>query len=135
MSQRNVEVVVGTFEAVNSRDFGAAVDAFAEDVTLVLHGEYRHLGGEGVSGKENVGAWFADWFSQFESDYRFEVEESRDLGDRVLVVATHHGRGRASGVPATTRVAYVFTVLDGKIVRDDIYPSREEALEAAGLSE
>jgi ketosteroid isomerase-like protein len=136
MSEENVEIVVGVWEAVNSRDFAAALDAHAEDVTLGFHGELRHLsGGDEISGKKAVREWFGDWYRQFGRDYRSEIEESRDWGDRVFVVATDYGRGRASGAPITGRIGYVYTVRGGKIVRCDIYPSRETALEAAGLRE
>jgi ketosteroid isomerase-like protein len=135
MSQENVEVVVGLFENTNARDFPAAMDAYAEDVVLALHGELRFVGGEGAVGKEAVGEWFGDWFRTFDRDYRFEIEETRDWGDQVLVVATHHGRGRASGAPMTRRAAWIYTVRSGKIVRCDAYSEPEEALEAAGLSE
>ena len=133
MSQENVEIVVGVFEATNSRDFVAALDAHAEDVTLAVHGEFQHLGG--ASGKKAYGQWFGDWYRQFGDDYRSEIEESRDWGDRVLIVATDHGQGRASGAPITERLGYIFTVGGGKIVRCDVFPSRAEALEAAGLAE
>jgi ketosteroid isomerase-like protein len=53
----------------------------------------------------------------------------------VFVIATRRGQGRASGAPVATQMSYVFTVRDRKVVRYDVYPSREEALEAAGLSQ
>jgi ketosteroid isomerase-like protein len=64
-----------------------------------------------------------------------EIEESRDWGDRALVVTSHRARGRASGVPISQQTTQVMTLRDGKIVRQDFFPSRDEALEAAGLSE
>jgi ketosteroid isomerase-like protein len=88
-----------------------------------------------VTGKEAVGEWFGDWFRQFAPDYRFEVEETRDLGDRVFLVATHHGRGRVSGAPVSDSTAYLYTVRGGKVSRVEAWDDREEALEAAGLSE
>jgi ketosteroid isomerase-like protein len=133
MSEENVEVVVGYLEAI---DLASGIDSLADDVTFAFHGETRHLAGaEMVSGKEAAVAWLADWFSRFEREYRMEVEEARDLGDRVLVVTHHRATGRASGVPVSTRAAQVMTLRGGKIVRQDFFASREEALEAAGLSE
>ncbi|HVS28181.1 MAG TPA: nuclear transport factor 2 family protein [Solirubrobacteraceae bacterium] len=79
-----------------------------------------------------MGEWFGDWFRQFGPDYRFEIEESRGSGDRVLVVAAHGGRGRASGVPVAGRTAYVYTVLDGKITRVEMWGDREAALAGFG---
>jgi ketosteroid isomerase-like protein len=135
MSQGDVDVVVGQFEGVNARDFKAVMDAYADDVTLVLHAELRAGGGKGATGKKAVGEWFGEWFRTFASDYRFEIEESRDCGDRVFIVATHHGRGRASGVPVTQRTAYVYTVRQGRVSRVEAWVDREAALEAAGLRE
>jgi ketosteroid isomerase-like protein len=136
MSEENVAVVVGVFEAVNRRDFAAVMDAYADDIVLGFHGDVKALAaGGGAVGKKAVGEWFGDWFSQFGSDYRFEIEEPRDLGDRVLLVATHHARGRASGVPVTLRAAWIYALRDSKVVRCDAYSTEAEALEAAGLSE
>ena len=136
MSEENVKLVVGVFEAVNVRDFAAAMEAYAEDVTLAIHADVG-IGAVAThaSGKRAVGEWFGDWFRQFAPDYRFEVHEARDLGDRVFLVATHHGRGRASGVPVTQQLAYLYTVDGGKISQIEAWAERAPALEAAGLSE
>ena len=64
-----------------------------------------------------------------------EIEESRDWGDRVLVVTDHRASGRASGIPISMQTGEVLTMRDGKIIRQDFFASRDEALEAAGLSE
>jgi ketosteroid isomerase-like protein len=130
MSQRNVDIVVGTFESVNARDFKAAMDAYADDVVLALHGDLRGLGADGAVGKEAVGEWFGDWFGTFERDYRFEVDEARDWGDRVFLAATHRGRGRVSGAPMARQNGWVYTVRDDKIVRCDLYADPELAMEA-----
>ena len=130
MSQRNVDIVVGTFEAVNVRDFEAVMDAYADDVVLALHGELRGLGADGAVGKEAVGEWFGDWFRTFDRGYRFEVNEARDWGERVLIVATHHGRGRVSGAPMAQRNGWIYTLRDDKIVRCDVYAEPELALDA-----
>jgi ketosteroid isomerase-like protein len=135
MSEEKVGVVVGQFECTNARDFKAVMDAYADDVILRLHGELRNIGKQAVVGKEAVGEWFGDWFRTFGRDYRFEVDQARDLGDRVLVVATHHGRGRVSGAPATQQMGYLYTVRDGKVSLVEIWDNRERALEAAGLQE
>jgi ketosteroid isomerase-like protein len=136
VSQQNVEVVVKQFADTNARDFAAVMAAYAEDVALVMHGEKIGMLGAEATGKEAVGEWFGDWFRQFGRDYRFEVEETRGVGDRVLLVATHHGRGRDSGVPVRERWAYVYTLRDGKVTRVELWgdrDAREAALEALGL--
>ena len=130
---RNVEIVVGQFEAVNARDFAAAMEAYAEDVTLTAHGPLGEMVGRTATGKKAVGDWFGDWFQQFAPDYRFQIEDARGSGDRVFIVATHSGRGRASGAPIEGETAYAYTVREGKVCRVELFSDRDEALEAAGL--
>ena len=128
MSERNVEIAVGYFEA---DDLAAGVAALSEDVTFAFHGDARHLAGaETLRGKAEAVAWLADWFSRFDRDYQFEIDETLDMGDRVMVVTTHRGQGRASGVPISDQTTQVMTIRDGNIVQQDFFSSREEALEA-----
>jgi ketosteroid isomerase-like protein len=134
MSQENMEIVIGQFENVNARDFAAVMDTWAEDVSLVIHADLGPMETTAI-GKEAVGEWFGDWFRQFAPDYRFEIEETRGSGDRVFVLAAHHGRGRGSGAPVTQRTAYVYTLREGKVRRVEVWADRETALEAAGLGE
>lgn len=131
----NVEIVVGQFEAVNAREFAAAMEAYAEDVDLIAHGPLGDMVGRAATGKEAVGEWFGDWFRQFEPGYRFQIGDARGSGDRVFLVATHGGRGRASGAPVEGETAYVYTVREGKISRVELFADRDEAFEAAGLKE
>jgi len=133
MSSTNVDVVRDQFAAVNERDFGRAMDGYAEDVVLVVPPELFLESGT-FEGREAVGRGFGDWFSTFGPGYRFDIEEARDVGDTgdlVLIVASHTGRGRGSGVEVSGHTGYLYTVRDGKVARVEVYAGREEALEAA----
>jgi ketosteroid isomerase-like protein len=134
VSGENVEIVVGQFESVNAGDPDAIPLVWADDVTLMLHGDLRAGGGEGATGKPAVQKWFGDWFARF-SEYEFRVEEVRDLGARVFLVATHVGRGRSSGVPVSFQTSYVYHLEDGLTRRIDVWGDRAEALAAAGVEE
>jgi ketosteroid isomerase-like protein len=107
---------------------------YAEDVELAVDRE-AFLEGGTFKGRRAVGQWFADWFTTFEPGYRFEIEEARDLGDVVLLIATHHGRGRISGAEVHGQTGYLYTVRGGKIVRVELHRSGAQALEAAGIRE
>jgi ketosteroid isomerase-like protein len=130
VSQRDVEVVLDQFAAVNERDFERAMSLYAEDVELVVDSKTFLQGGT-FTGREAVGEWFGDWFRSFEPGYRFDIEEARDLGDVVLLVAGHHGRGRSSGAEVHGRNGYLYGVREGRIVRAEIYAGRAEAVEAS----
>jgi ketosteroid isomerase-like protein len=131
MSKENVEVVRDQFAATNERDFPRAMSHYAEGVELIVNHDAFLQSGT-FTGREAVGQWFGDWFRTFEPGYRFEIDEARDLGDIVLIVATHHGRGRASGASVQGQTGYLYTVRGGKIVRVELFRGRIEALEAAG---
>jgi ketosteroid isomerase-like protein len=134
MSQENVDVVLDQFAATNERDFPRAMGHYAEDVVLVVDpGGFLTAGT--FEGRDAVGHWFADWLTTFEPGYQFEIEEARDLGDVVFLVARHHGRGRTSGAEVHGRSGYRYTVRDGKVARVELYADPAAAREAAGLSE
>jgi ketosteroid isomerase-like protein len=133
MFKDNAAVVRRVFEDTNARNFEAAIDAHADDVVVSFHGEFHAFFGE-LAGKAAVKEWMADWLQAFGSDYEFEIAELRELGDRVLVVVTHHGVGRSGGVPITQQQAWIYTVRDDVIVRNDVYPNRAAALQALGVA-
>lgn len=134
MSVENVRVVRDQFAATNRRDFPRAMSHYAADVELIVEPD-AFLDSGTFKGRDAVGQWFADWFTTFQPGYHFDIDEARDLGDVVLLVATHHGRGRTSGVEVRGQTGYLYKLRDGKIVRVELYRSRDGALEAAGLSE
>jgi ketosteroid isomerase-like protein len=134
MAEEEVEVVRDQFAATNTGDFPRAMSLYGEDVELFVDPE-AFLESGTFQGREAVGRWFANWFTTFEPGYHFEIEEARNLGDVVLLVASHRGRGRNSGADVEGRTGYLYRVRDGKIVRVELYRSRAAALAAAGVAE
>jgi ketosteroid isomerase-like protein len=130
MSQPDLDIVLDHFAATNERDFPRAMSYYAAEVELVVHPD-AYLEAGTYSGRDAVGEYFGNWFRTFEPGYRFDITEARDLGGVVLLVATHHGHGRASGVEVHGETAYLYTVRDGQIVRAELYRDRAAALEAA----
>jgi ketosteroid isomerase-like protein len=80
--------------------------------------------------RKNQERWSEAW-----KDSETTVDEVIGVGDRVFVAARFRGRGRASGAEVQGRHFEVYTLRNGKVLRVDEYADREEALEAAGLSE
>jgi ketosteroid isomerase-like protein len=132
MSQSNVDIVRAQFAATNEGDFPQAMSYYAEDVELWVDPE-GFLEAGNFEGREAVGQWFASWLTTFERGYRFDITEARDLGDVVLLITSHGGRGRTSGVEVKGESGYLYTVRDGKIARVELYASGAAALQAAGL--
>lgn len=134
MSQHDVDIVLEQFAATNERDWARAMSFYAEDVELEVHADAFVERGT-FTGREAVGDWFGNWFATFAPGYHFDVTEARDLGGVVLLVASHHGRGRVSGAEVRGETAYLYKVRDSKIVRAELYRDRVAALEGAGVRE
>ena len=135
MSQENVELVLKIHRAVIQGDL--------EGLLAGVHpnAEYRPatqqaIEGEGsvFRGYEGIRRWLSELHDLYE-DLNSEILEVRDPGDRVVVVFLVRGRGAGSGVTLEQLLAQVVTLRQGKVIEIREYFSREEALEAAGLSE
>jgi ketosteroid isomerase-like protein len=125
-----VEVIKRGLDAVNRRDFAAAMATIADDVVLVTRSSTLNAGV--FTGRDAVGDWFADWFRSFATGYQFHIEEMRPIGNRVFAVLRHRGRGRSSGVVLEWSVAYVYAMKAGKIARIELFSDLSEALKAVG---
>jgi ketosteroid isomerase-like protein len=64
-----------------------------------------------------------------------EVEEFRDLGEQVLALGRVTAHGPGSDITLDQAVGWAADLRDGRIVRFRSFSTRQEALEAAGLSE
>jgi ketosteroid isomerase-like protein len=128
MSEHNVEVVRRMYEARDSGDAAGALAQFHPDVVV----DATARGDTAIGhGREELTAIIAEWIGAFD-EWREEIEEMRDLGDKVYVVATQRGRGKESGVEVETRYALLYEVQDDKITRMTLFHGPSEALQAAG---
>jgi ketosteroid isomerase-like protein len=128
MSQDNVETVRAMAAAYNRGDLDAMLEAYdpaVEFVTLLLG--TRH-------GKDGLRRIY-DENRETLSGYRLDLDEVIDVGDKVVAVARMGGAGRVSEIDLGDRIAFVVTFRNGLVVRQETFPSKDAALEAAGLSE
>jgi ketosteroid isomerase-like protein len=131
MSEENVRVIRRLYDAFN-RDEREAIEIFDPEVEWHTAKEDPDAGVH--YGREGVARYLEQWGEALE-DIRLEPLEFIDGGDRVFVWQRTIGRGRGSGAEVVWEGAYVWTLCDQKIVKAEIFFDREEALEAAGLSE
>jgi ketosteroid isomerase-like protein len=119
-------------DAFNRRDPEGYIAHVREDY------EWRPFMFAGVEGgvyrgHAGVREWFASLDELFET-FSLEVVAMRDLGDRLLVIGTLHGRGRGSGVPVESPVGIVAEAdSDGLALRGVAFTSHAEALAYAGV--
>jgi ketosteroid isomerase-like protein len=134
MSQDNVQIVFDMAAAFNRRDFDALSEYWTDDLDhRAVEGAVDDRGP--IHGKDAMRAYVQDWLDTFD-DFRTEPVEVIDGGDdTVVAVLKASGQARLSGIDTDLTYAVVYTFRDGKIARGREYWTREEALEAAGLSE
>ena len=137
MSRENVEVVQRVYEAARERDTEAVLRLYDHEVDLDFSRiPHATVVGRGLyHGHDGLRSWYADWYEAWES-FEQVYEELIDAGEHVVSIVRQHGRGRASGAEVEIgRVAAVWTVREGRVVRMVAFPTRAEALEAVGLRE
>jgi len=136
MSQENVELVRRAFEAFAQGGLDAMGGFWADDID--------HRAAEGaiddrgpIHGKDALRAYLQEWLDLLD-DPKLEPVELIDAGED-QVIAVVRGSGRPKGTSAegelTLSYANLYTIRDGKIARGREYWTKEQALEAAGLSE
>jgi ketosteroid isomerase-like protein len=125
---RNLELVREALSAYLSGERGRALELAHPDIV-----SYRAPplpDPQTYHGHQGVDQMYADWTADF-GEFEMEILESDEVGDRVVVEMVQRGKGRASGVTVSGHFWFVFTVAGGKIARQDVYSTREQALEAA----
>jgi ketosteroid isomerase-like protein len=85
-------------------------------------------------GHRGVERFFREWLGAW-TDYSIEVNEYIDAGSSVMVAFHQSGIGRGSGVRTDRDFFAVYELKDSKVVRYRQFESRQNALDAAGLSE
>jgi ketosteroid isomerase-like protein len=85
-------------------------------------------------GHNGVRRMIGDLYETF-AEVHIEMSEFRDLGDGLVAIGCTRTRGKASGITTETPLAFVTKIRDGKTIAIRAYLDRQEALEAAGLSE
>jgi ketosteroid isomerase-like protein len=130
MSEENVEIVrrAYAFEFYGPGDRAEAEAIFDPDFVMNPVEEGPSYGLNAI--RDNFERWKSAW-----DGLEVTAEEFIDAGDCVLVTVHFRGRGRGSGVAVEARFYEVYTLRDGKVVREDEYTERAQALEAAGLRE
>ena len=131
MSTGNAEVVRRLYAAMDDRDIATIMELAHPDAEWIPDPRV----GEGpVRGREKVIAFFLDRAEMF-GEVRTELERLWERDDQVLAFIQVAGEGRASGAGFDVRIAHLWTLRDGVLVRGQGFGNRREALEAIGLTE
>ena len=133
MSQENVEIVKGFTSLFEAGDRDVWRHHFDPDVVWDTSASQMPAAGI-YHGHEGVERFFQEWLGAW-GDYELETLEYIDAGSSVVIVFRQSGTGRGSGVRTERDFFAIYDLRDSKVVRYRQYETREDALEAAGLSE
>jgi ketosteroid isomerase-like protein len=131
MSQENVDRFLEALASWNRRDLAGVLRIMDPEIRF----EHRLAAFQGSCvGLEEVKEFLRDIADNF-ATWEIDSRDVRDLGDRVLALGINHATGQGSGVETELPFAVVATFKDGRITHYIDFGDREQALEAAGLTE
>jgi uncharacterized protein len=132
MSEENVEILNRAYAALNRGDLDAVLGICDPEIECRLPEGGLNTGTHrGLQELRGLLEGYTDTFEPF----RAEPERIVSADDQVVVFLRMSGEGRGSGVAVDLRPAHVWTLRNGKVIRLQVFPRGEGALEAAGLSE
>jgi ketosteroid isomerase-like protein len=129
MSEDNVELVNRATERFFAAD--PLWEAYSDDFQLV---NLPDAPWQPSPGPKGIQEWL-DFTNEIADEWGAEFDSIEAVdSDHVLQVGTLWARFRATGMRVETPIAGVVTVIDGQITRVEAHHTREQALEAAGLT-
>jgi ketosteroid isomerase-like protein len=128
MSIENVETIKAGFAAHNRGDLDFLVELYDPEVVFETLLPGTHHGNEAIRliYEEN---------QKTMAGYHVVPVELIDAGDKVVAVAQTVGAGSANRIALDDAFAFVFTFKGHRVIREQAFRNKEEAVEAAGLGE
>jgi ketosteroid isomerase-like protein len=125
LSEELVQLVQKGYDAWNSGDRTWVLDHMAEDVEWITPPDDPDPGT--YSGHEGIERYWSQWRAAV-GQLNFEIEETIDAGESVVIVARRQGRGEHSGLEVSDRVIQVYEFEGEKCRRVREYYDRDAAL-------
>jgi ketosteroid isomerase-like protein len=123
---RNADLIRPIYEEWGRGNWRPHFDVYDRHMEWGWSSEFLDLGGvyeDHDDPNPRLRAWLDGW-----EHWRAEADEFLELGDHVVVLTKYRGQGKESGVEIVTEGAHVFKLRDGKVIRLEIFASREKAI-------
>ena len=134
MSQEHLETLKSIYAEWEQGRLGAGWTMYDPDITVET---FMPDAGEAVTlqGLNEFESFVRDWLTQWQ-EYRVTGEDFQVVEtDRVLVSGRQIATGHRSGAGVESPAFAVWTFRQGKVIRLTLHYDRDDALQAAGLSE
>ena len=130
MSEENVEIVRGAYAAFNRGDW----DAVFRDADPEIKFTFEGAPNPGPhTGRQAAQARMEDALEAM--DLSYVLDDLRESGEQVVALIRVTARPKGTRAEIENRVGHVWSLRNGKVNSIHTYPKREQALQAAGLSE
>jgi ketosteroid isomerase-like protein len=131
VSEADIETLRGGYAAFGQGEWQSLFNAADPDFELETASRSPNAGT--YRGLEEARRFFEDLFTPFEEIVP-EPQKFFDRGERIAVVLKVTIRPKGSTATLENRIGHLWTFRDGKAIRLEIFPEREKALEAIGMS-
>ena len=122
----NVDLIRPIYEEWSRGNLRPRFDVYDEHMEWGWSDEFPDIAGV-YEDTRTPNPRFHTWVSGWEN-WRIVAEEYLEFGDWVVVLTSYHGRGKGSGIDLHQKGAHVFRLRDGKVVRLEVFASREKAI-------
>jgi uncharacterized protein len=132
MASGNADLIRPIYDEWGRGNWQPAFDVYHPEMEWGWSDEFPGLAGVFADNEQpnpRLRAWLSEW-----EHWRAVPEEFLEIGDHVVVLASYRGRGKGSGVEIRQEGAHVFELRDGKVVRLEVFASRERALQSVELA-
>ena len=134
MSQQTVELATRIYEQLSTGSFDSSWDLLDPDLEWETS---PNLPDRGVyKGRDRVKAFMEEqWEVVWGGAPRVDIERAFDCGgDDVLLFIRVRGTGSHTQIALDVSIAQLLTIRAGRLARVKVFPDRNDALKAAGLS-
>ena len=121
MSQQNVSLVKGLYEAFARGDVPAILGAMDPDIVWDIPQAPDYPLGGIHRGPQGIANEFFSKIPSYYLEFAAHPQHVVDDGDRVIVLAEYRGKGKASGTAFQVPVAHVYTFRDDKWIQFQEY--------------
>jgi ketosteroid isomerase-like protein len=132
LSRENVEIVKRAFDAIAREGWQSAIPLLDPEFEFTTPPDLA-MEPDTYRGEAGLRRYFES-FEDVMDDIRIVPEgELLDAGDKVFLEFRLTARGKETGIEAGQQAFQVWTLRAGKALRLEVFASRQEALQAAGL--
>ena len=121
MSQQNVSLVQGLYEAFARGDVLAILAAMDPDIVWDIPQAPGYPLGGIHRGPQGIASEFFSNIPSYYLEFAALPQHVVDDGDRVIVLGEYRGKGKASGTAFQVPAAHVYTFRDGRWIRFQEY--------------